>query len=1075
MRAFLAGLLLLGLSSLIPVEAAQDAGPTPTPEQIEFFESKVRPILVERCYECHSAKSKIVKGGLLLDTREGLLKGGDTGPALVPGDPDKSLLVKAVRYADEDLEMPPKGRLTDAQVADLVAWVRMGAPDPRKKAAAGAVHPVGIPVDQAKALWAFRTPVEPPVPDVGAAHPVDAFVLAKLREKGLDLSPEADRRTLLRRVTFDLVGLPPTAEEIEAFEKDASPDAFAKVVDRLLASPRYGERWGRHWLDVARYADTKEWVVAEERRLPYPYTYRDWVIQAFNDDLPYDRFLTYQLAADRVVKDGETGPLAALGFITVGRSFLNRQPDIIDDKIDVVTRGLLGLTVQCARCHDHKYDALTMKDYYALYGIFASARAPKEMPLLGEPAMSAEYASFKKELDTREGEITKFKEKRHGEVVSTYRTPVQITEYLLAAQEAKGAPEEQVRTIARGKRLNSFMLQRWAASLKKAADAIDPVFAAWTAYAAIPPEEFQARAPFVDLSGANPHVRELFAEPPGSLQDAAERYGLLLGCHNQAQPIADRDREALRQALCSPEAATNMPLEEIDKFFNGGDRDQMKKLTRKVEEMHHHPGAPPRAMTVEEVEKPHDPRIFIRGNPGTPGESVPRRFLEVLCEGKPEAYETGGRLELAKAIVDPTNPLTARVWANRVWLHHFGAGIVRTPSDFGVRGEAPTHPELLDWLAVRFVKDGWSTKKLHRTIVHSRTYRQSSRDNPEARLRDPENRLLWRMNRRRLDFEAMRDALLAASGQLDLKMGGRSVELSTEPFTRRRTVYGYVDRLNLSNLHRVFDFALPDMHAPQRFSTTVPQQALFLMNNGFVLEQAQALAAKAKDFDSLYRAAYGRAPSAEEADLGKRFVERAAPAGGPKAPAWQYGLAAWDEAKGVSDFRPLPHFTGTAWQGGAKLPDPAAGWASLTAQGGHAADKPGQALVRRWTAPRDGTVSVGGLLKHEAKAGDGVQARLVSGRSGTLASWTVARMEAETRLAGLEVKAGETIDFVVLCRADNNSDSFAWSPEVRMKDPDEAWSALSQFGPVEKVVPPLSAWEKVAHVLLLSNEFMFVD
>jgi hypothetical protein len=824
---------------------------------------------------------------------------------------------------------------------------------------------------------------------------------------------------------------------------------------------------------VARYADTKEWVVAEERRLPYPYTYRDWVIKAFNDDLPYDRFVTYQLAADRVVKPDEKAPLAALGFITVGRSFLNRQPDIIDDKIDVVTRGLLGLTVQCARCHDHKYDALTMKDYYALYGIFASSTAPKEMPLLGEPEMSADYMAYKKDLDGREGEIRKFKEKRHGEVVSTYRAPAQITEYLLAAQEAKGAGDEQARTIARGKKLNSFMLQRWVASLKKAAESKDPVFAAWTAYAAIPASGFQGEAPFVDLDDANALVRETFAEAPGSLQDVAERYGLLLGAYNQPKAMADPDQEALRQALCAAEAPTNMPLDEIDKFFNGGDRDQMKKLKQKVEELHHHPGAPPRAMTVEESEKPTNPRLFIRGNPGTPGDEVPRRFLEVLCEGKPETFKTGGRLELAKAIVDPSNPLTARVWVNRVWMHHFGAGIVRTPSDFGVRGEPPTHPELLDWLAVRFMKEGWSTKKLHRTIVLSRTYRQSSRDNAAARQLDPENRLLWRMNRRRLDFESMRDSLLAASAKLDLKMGGRSVELSTEPYTGRRTVYGYVDRLNLSNLHRVFDFALPDMHAPQRFQTSVPQQALFLMNGGFVLEQAQALAARAPDVESLYRAAYGRAPTADEVALGKRFVERATPAAGPRAPSWQYGLAAWDDAKGVLDFKPLPHFTGTAWQGGAKLPDPSLGWATLTAQGGHAADKPAQALVRRWTAPRDGVVSITGSIKHDAKGGDGVLARLQSGRTGAVASWTVARMEVESKLSGLEVKAGETLDFVVLCRADNNSDSFAWSPAVQMAD--ETWSALSQFGPVEKVPTALSAWEKYAHVLLQSNEFMFVD
>ncbi len=1084
--------LLVFLAAGPRSEARQEGQVAPSREALEFFEKRIRPLLVDRCYSCHSAQAVKLKAGLRLDTREGLLRGGETGPALVPGHPEKSLLIRAVRRGDDDLDMPPddKKSLNSQQIADVEAWIRMGAPDPRTESSSPAPAATGPSVSAVRGFWSFRPPVDPTLPPFRtsgwARTAVDAFLLARLEKEGLAPSPAADPRTLLRRLSFDLSGLPPSEEELAAFLADDDPGAWERAVDRLLASPRFGERWGRHWLDVARYADTKEWVVDEERRLPFPYTYRDWVIRAFNDDMPYDRFLTYQLAADRLVQGEDKTHLAALGFLTVGRSFLNRQPDIIDDQIDVVTRGTLGLSVQCARCHDHKYDPIPSGDYYSLYGIFASSSAPKELPLLETPRDSEDYRAYRKDLDAREGEISKFKEQKHAGVVAGFRKPETIADYLLAAQDAKALPEEGARSLARERKLNGFMLQRWVAFLRKTEASRDPVLAAWNAYAVLPAEGFVDRAHGIDLEAANPLVREAFTEIPGSLREVAQRYGTLLGAHDLPSPLDDPRREALRQTLCAPDAVTNMPVAEVDQFLTGEDRDKMKKLRRKVEEMHFHPGAPARAMTLEEG-APHEPRVFVRGNPATPGDAIPRRFLAILSPEERAPYATGGRLELAKAIASAENPLTARVWVNRVWLRLFGAGIVRTPSDFGTRGEPPTHPELLDWLACRFMGDGWSSKKLIRLLATSAAYRQSSADRGEARLKDPENRLLWRMNRRRLDLEAMRDALLAVSGQLDPAMGGRAVEITTEPYSRRRTVYGYVDRLNLANLFKTFDFALPDMHSPQRFTTTVPLQALFMMNSPFVHEQAEHLAARTalpgetprQHVERLYRTVYGRAPSTEETELGLRFVaaQEARPDAAPATPVWQYGLARLDpRTERIVDFHPFPHYTGSAWQGGPKQPDPKLGWASIHAQGGHAGDLPGTLLVRRWTAPRDGKVSISGTAKHDSPGGDGVLARLVSSGSGPLASWTVCRLEAETAVSGLDVKQGETLDFAVDGRADNNSDSFLWAPVIRMKGPDEEWSAASGFGgPPPKALPPLSAWEKYAHVLLQSNEFMFLD
>ncbi len=814
-----------------------------------------------------------------------MLKGGDSGPAIEPGKPDESLLIAAVRQNGEGPKMPPKGdKLPDETIQALADWIKAGAPWPST-----APNPLAVQEERGRSHWAFQ-PVSRPTPPAvknadWVAGPVDAFILKNLEEHGLSPSPPADKRTLLRRVTFDLTGLPPSHEEVEAFLQDESPEAFARVVDRLLGSPRYGERWGRHWLDVARYADTKGYVFQEERRYPYAYTYRDWVIAAFNADLPYDQFLIQQLAADLLPDDGDKSKLAALGFLTVGRRFLNVKEDILDDRIDVTCRGLLGLTVACARCHDHKYDPIPQEDYYSLYGVFASCEEPKDLPAIGDGP-------------------------------------------------------------------------------------------------------------------------------------------------------------------------------------NG-----------------------PRAMVLVDRSKPFDPYVFKRGNPGQHGPNVPRRFLKVLSGPERPPFEHGsGRLELARAITSPSNPLTARVLVNRVWMHHFGQPLVRTPSDFGLRSDPPSHPELLDWLAASLIEDGWSIKRLHRRILLSNAYRQQSLDRPEGLAQDPQNLLLWKQDRRRLEFEPLRDALLAVSGQLDTTTRGPSVSITEPPYARRRTVYAFIDRQNLDSLFRVFDFATPDASSPRRFVTTVPQQALFLMNHPFVAEQARHLAARPEleglcpeaKIQRFYDSLFGRPAEPHEVELGLRFVtERTEHPARPEVSPWQYGFGVCDEsARRVTSFLPFPHWTGQAWQFGPKLPhpDPDKSYLHLTATGGHAGPDASHAAIRRWNAPRTAVIAISGTLAHQEEKGDGVRGRIVASRGGLLGEWITHHESKPTTVERYEVQTGETIDFVVDCRVEQSYDSFSWTPVLRILDPPgdtTTWNARNDFqGPAP---PPLLPWEQFAQVLLLTNEFAFVD
>ena len=715
---------------LFPLAILLAAGPVARGEEmpaegVDFFEKRIRPVLVEHCYKCHSAGAEKLQGKLLLDSRDTARKGGETGAAIVPGDPDGSLLLKALRY--EDFEMPPGGKLPADVIADFERWIKHGAPDPRE--GSGAPAPAKL-IDFAagRQFWSFQPPRTHDLPPVTnpqwPSRRTDSFVLARLDSADLAPAAAADRRTWLRRATLDLTGLPAAPAEVSCFAADDSPDAFERAVDRLLSAPQHGERVARMWLDLARFAEDQAHIVGSDASLTYPnaYLYRDWVIGALNRDMPYDQFVRLQLAADLL--EGDDSPnLAALGLVGLGPKYYSRRnlqvmSDEWEDRVDIVGRGLLGLTVACARCHDHKFDPIGIEDYYALAGVFAST------------------SMFNKPLN---------------------------------------------------------------ADVEKTGDKKD-----------------------------------------------------------------DEDKE----------------------FENG------KKNAGEAKN-------PKDALHIIREGSPTDLNIFIRGNVENKGPTVPRHFLRVLCEGEPPSFASGsGRRELAEAIVSPDNPLAARVIVNRMWALYFGRPLVATPSNFGARGEQPTHPELLDDLAIRFVESGWSLKWLAREIVSSSAYRQSSiadsptgnlSSNPQSAIRnpqlvDPENRLLARMNRRRMTVEQWRDSVLAASGRLETAIGGPSLD-PQDPQQRRRTIYSQASRLELNRMLAMFDYPDPNVHADRRVETTTPLQKMFVLNSPFMVEQAgalaerltteisdSALAASNQRIDYAYRLLYGRPATEEEIKLGIEFL-----------------------------------------------------------------------------------------------------------------------------------------------------------------------------------------------------------
>ncbi len=769
--ALLSAAVLSWMHPALRAQAVPQAA-TISPQDAEFFEKKVRPLLFDNCFGCHGAAK--ANGGLRLDSLAAMVKGGSSGSSvLTPGSPEKSRIVSVLSYSDA-IKMPPSGKLKADEIEILTRWVKIGAPWPGSKPLTTKPGEFEITPEQ-RQFWSFKPVKLPAVPKVKRAwwvqSPIDAFIMQKLEAKGLKPSPPADRRTLIRRATYDLTGLPPAQADVDAFIADKAPGAFARVVDRLLATPQYGERWGRHWLDVARYADTKGYAFTEDAVYHNAYTYRDYVIRSFNEDLPYDQFIIEQLAADKLPQGDDKRKLAALGYLNVGRRFLNDPVLINDDRIDCLCRGILGLTVACARCHNHKFDPVSSKDYYALYGVFASAVESNPPPAI---------------------------------------SPRQISEPFEQHNAKIRANEAQMNDLVRA----------------------------------------QVNA-----------LRDRLKKSPDSIPQTIKT--ILQSIREENLPNGDQ-------------------LKQLSPHFTAAAQQSLKNLQTEFTELKSHtPPTPEFAMASADAPHPFDAYVFLRGNPGNRGDNVPRRFIQLLAAPDSTSYEDSGRLRLAQDITSPKNPLTARVFVNRIWLYHFGAAIVRTPSDFGSRGEPPTHPELLDWLASTFMQNEWSIKKMHHTIMLSSAYQQSSNENQAAFTADSENRLVHRQNRQRMDFEGLRDALLAVSGKIDLKVGGPAVELTTAPFTSRRTVYGFIDRQNLQGLFRTFDFASPDTSSAQRFFTTVPQQSLFMMNSPFVVEQAKALAQRpevasppsnAGKVRAIYHIVYQREPEADELAYAEKFM-----------------------------------------------------------------------------------------------------------------------------------------------------------------------------------------------------------
>ena len=832
-------LLIIFVASVLPVSVWAAA--------TDEFERKIRPVLIDKCISCHGPKKQ--ESGLRLDSRQALLRGGDRGPAVNLKMPAKSLLLKAI-VRRGDLKMPPKGSLSNRQINDFRRWISKGMTWPANKAATTRRK-------SAKNHWAFQPIRRPMIPRTRFPQPgnaIDAFVASRHKRARLTFARPASRRELIRRLSFDLLGLPPTPADVAAFLSDKSPQAYERLIDRLLASPRYGEKWGRHWLDVARYADNRGYVFFIGKNFPWSYTYRDYVIRAWNEDLPYDRFILEQLAADLLDLGKDRRPLAGMGLLTVGAAFMNNVHDVTDDRIDVIARGLMAITVSCARCHDHKFDPIPQADYYSLYGVLRSSEEPLIPPLLETPAKTKTYEKFAKELAKRSKDLDSYIRQRYQALVTGARK--RVSEYLMAVYRQQDQPDQDdFMLLVNTNEVNPTMVIRWRHYLRKQSEQ-DPVWAPWLAFRRLPAERFseQAQALTKKLSRQqiNPLVRQyVLQSPPKSLAELADRYGKLFVLIDQRWTSAKKAKPSL-QALTSGEEEVKLHIYGkhapptvtvkvgwgfLTIFPDRATQGEFKKRRKALEDwIERGPGAPPRAMSLAEAKVPFQPRIFLRGNAHRQGKEVPRQFLKLLSPPNRRPFAKGsGRLEMAKSIATAENPLTARVIVNRVWQHHFGQGLVTTPSDFGLRSSPPSHPLLLDYLATWLIDHDWSIKSLHRLILCSATYRQSSDYSSAFFEKDPTNKWLWRFNRRRLDFESLRDSLLSVAGELNLKIGGKPIELHAGgKLIPRRSIYGFINRMDVSALMTTFDFPSPVATSPGRVATTVAPQALYFMNNPLV-------------------------------------------------------------------------------------------------------------------------------------------------------------------------------------------------------------------------------------------------
>ena len=849
-------LSILALSFAAPLRAEI------TPAQSEHFELKIRPLLAKNCFSCHT-QSKM--GGLALNSRQALLTGGKSGPAIKSGAPSESLLIQALHYANPNLKMPPAGKLPDADIELLASWIKDGAYWPEHKAAPQATPQATayrITPEQ-RAWWSFqpiRKPA-PPAPSTKAANRnwpqtnIDRFLLARMEKEGLQPVAPADRRTLLRRLTYDLTGLPPTPEEVTAFLNDKSPNAYAAVVDRLLASPRYGERWGRHWLDVARYADEK-YSSTEDAPYPNAWRYRDWVIQAMNDDMPFDKFLKAQIAGDLIDPANKSRYIAGLGFFSL-------SPEQQDDRVDALSRGLLGLTVACAQCHDHKFDPIPTKDYYSLLGIFRSTKLAT-YPLVPAEAVD-EFNKRKEASEAGKKKLDDYLDQQSLQLAEILAS--QSAAYLTAIREDR---PNQALDPATLDRLRTYLAQP---KLEH------PFLADW-------------RSPKFDLDAFQAKLLSVFADKKridrenmialGGKDDNTSVRVIEVKSLPRDDYFLYRDFFNATRVGKSDSGVFYYKDAKLDRWLSPAFlahanhlRAEAKRLKEAIPEMY------PFLQTVADVDKPRNIRVEIKGNRDNLGEEAPRRFLEVLCNNDRQPFTQGsGRLELAHAIASPTNPLTARVIVNRIWHGHFGRGIVPSLSNFGQLGEKPTHPELLDYLAARLIEQNWSLKSLHREIVLSAAYQLSARNAEPNLTKDPSNTLLWHWARHRLDVEPLRDTLLYVTGELDTTLGGKPEKLSAAA-SRRRTVYGSISRRKLDGTLALFDFPNPVATSEQRIQTATPLQQLFFLNSDFIQARAEALskrvsAAAPTDparISAAYRALFQRDPAPDELKIGLEYLK----------------------------------------------------------------------------------------------------------------------------------------------------------------------------------------------------------
>lgn len=938
------------------------------------YEKDVRPIFRVHCFDCHGGTAEL-KGKLDLRLVRTMTKGGESGPAINVGKPATSLLLERITKG----EMPPGDtRLSAEEIATLTKWLTQGAktarPEPKTLG-------VGLRITlEERAYWAFQPikrprPLPQPPSATRARSPLDALLMQAM-PKGLTFAPDADRLTLIKRVYFDLIGLPPTEQELAATLNDKRSDWYEKLIDQLLESPHYGERWGRHWLDVAGYADSEGYTTKDEIR-PWAWKYRDYVIASLNKDKPFDRFVTEQLAGDELAgpRTGDltaeqTEFLTATGFLRMaadGTGSGANNPDgrnkVMTDTIKIVSSSLLGMSVACAQCHDHRYDPIPQTDYYALRAVL-------------EPALNWQK----------------------------WQTPQQRRVSLYTAADRKQAAqvEAEAKKIAveKGKKQAEYMAQALAAELKKyeqpLRDQLQAAYKAPVKSRTDAQKQLLKKHPSVNITTGN-----LYQYLPKSKTDL-KKYDDRIAATRAKKP----KEEFLRVLLEQPGQAIET------KLFHRGDHKQPKQVVQ----------------------------------PG--GLSVISSLGERLdfAANDDKRPTTGRRLAFARWLTDGKNPLVARVIVNRIWLHHFGRGIVDTPGDFGRLGMTPTHPKLLDWLAAEFMQQGWSMKQMHRTIMRSTAYRQSSVISEKSKALDPDNFYYSRKPLMRLEAETIRDRMLATAGVLDRKLFGPPLSIKENDAgvvivngeQKRRSIYIQVRRSQPIAMLQAFDAPVMETNCDIRTSSTVATQSLMLLNGSFILRQGRSLADRV---------------AKEATSLDEKLIAALPKLPAPAAPVWQFGYGGFDSEKKTVQFTLLPHFTGSAWQGGPKLPDPKHNWAILHATGGHPGKSPGFHVVRRWVTPSAGVLSISGKLSHGSENGDGVRGRIVSSRSGLKGEWTVHNSGTDTNATSIAVEAGDTLDFITDGITAVTSDSFAWPVQITLKGKNRAaanWASTSGFhGPIK--------------------------